>query len=63
MTDRMKTIVINGTPYRMRGDMHLPNYRKDISKHDPFKDGHARYLTTPASCEQKARLVAEGKSK
>ena len=63
MKSRMKTVVINGVPYSMRGDMYLPNYRKNMAKHDPFREGHIRYLTTPGSCEQKARLVAEGKSK
>lgn len=63
MKSCMKTVVINGVPYSMRGDMYLPNYRKNIAKHDPFRHGHLNYLTTPASCEQKGRSVAEGKSK
>ena len=30
MTDRMKTVIINGVPYRMRGDM--PFYEEMIQK-------------------------------
>lgn len=38
MTDRMKTFVINGVPYRMRGDMKLPNYKSDFRSRDPLND-------------------------
>ena len=65
--DRMKTVVVNGVPYRMRGDMKLPNWRKGASgtsdwgrDHDPFRKGHRDYLTTPESCVQKRQRVGDG---
>jgi hypothetical protein len=60
---KMKTVVINGVPYVMRGDMNLPNWRKGVARNDPFEKGHKNYLTTPGACEQKKKLVAEGKSR
>lgn len=66
--ERMKTVTINGVPYRMRGDMKLPEWRKSTSKNDyhhgcandPFRDGHRNYLTTPASCTRKREKFGDG---
>lgn len=43
--DRMKTVTINGVPYRMRGDMKLPNWRKGAAGNDPFLKGYTNYLS------------------
>lgn len=64
--ERMKTVRINGVPYRMRGDMKLPNWRRDQAggdgyrDYDPFSKGHREYLTTPLACEQKRKRAGDG---
>ena len=58
--DRMKTVLINGVPYRMRGDMKLPWWRSGAALNCPFRKGHLDYLTTPTSCEKKREKEGDG---
>lgn len=56
----MKTVVINGVPYRMRADMKLPWWRSGVAANDAFRQGYLGCLTTSKACEDKRKRVGDG---